>query len=143
MRSNKVFCLVLVLPFLPPFQPCCKEGQVRLVFIISARDTIVAAKAFRELSSHPGISENCRLEFFTDRELREERIPKDDIHPGDIILADFMKRETDSFLATILKKGSMTSTACAADAWPGNWRKKGSYPIPAQKPISSPPRSKT
>lgn len=88
-----------------PFQPCCKEGKVRLVFIISARDTIVAAKAFRELSSHPGISENCRLEFFTDRELREERIPKDDIHPGDIILADFMKRETDSFLSTILEKG--------------------------------------
>jgi len=139
MRSIKAFCLILVFSFLLPFQPCCEEGKVRLVFIISARDTIVTAKAFRELSSQPGISENCRLEFFTDRELRGERIHRDDIHPGDIILADFMKRETDTFLATILEKGEHDVYSLRCGYLARELEKKGIVPDTRTEAYFQPP----
>ncbi|BBO87893.1 cobaltochelatase subunit CobN [Desulfosarcina ovata] len=105
MKSIKVFCLMITFCLLFPFPIDCKENKVRLVFIISSRDTIATAKAVKKLSERPDIGEHCRFELFTDWELRTGRLHKEDIRPGDIILADFMKRETDQFLASIPGKG--------------------------------------
>ncbi len=52
----------------------------------------------------PAISEKCRFRFYTDNEIRNNRVGPEDVNSADIIFVDFMKREMDEFLSSTLEK---------------------------------------
>jgi cobaltochelatase CobN len=102
MRLISLFCLVLLLSGFFPFNGYCKADKLKLIFAVSARDSIATARTVRELSARSDISDRCILEFYTDREIRSSRVSKEDVNTADVILVDFMKREFDDFLSTAL-----------------------------------------
>ncbi len=95
-------CLLVSGLLLPSFVHSAPD-RLDIVFTVSARDSIVTARAIRELSAMPEVAGLCRLRFFTDREIRNKRVGTEDVNTADIILADFMKRESDDFLSSVLK----------------------------------------
>lgn len=107
MKLNRPVFFIVLLSFLFPFSGYCEKEKTSVIFAVSARDSIVIARTIRELSTHPGIADRCVFKFYTDSEIRKNRVGKDDVHGADIILVDFMKREFDEFLARALE-GSHT-----------------------------------
>lgn len=101
MKSIKMALGIILIALLPVCVEA-KADKLNIIMIISARDSIVAARTIKEISNLPDISSRCRIEFFTDREINSNRVKKDDITAADILMVDFMKREFDHFLSAIL-----------------------------------------
>lgn len=98
MRSNR-FLWVFFFCILFPIMAWAGPEKKKVVMIISARDSLKVARAFKALKKDPNISKKYSFEFFTDREISKSRVKRDHVSCAHIILADFMKREFDTFLA--------------------------------------------
>jgi len=98
MRLNKFLFVLIVFVFLPSMV-LANPGKKKIVMVIGAGDSVVIARAFKELKKLPVISEHYTLVFYTDREIRNNTVKGDHIQDADIIMADFMRRGIDGFLS--------------------------------------------
>ena len=130
MKSIKWFYLALMGLVLFPLSTVCFSAPLKLVFTVSTRDSMVTARAIREILADPDIADRCRLEFYTDREIRSQQVTGEQINTADILLVDFMKREFDDFLTEVLenKKTDIYSLRCSYLA--RGLKKKGFVPDP-------------
>ncbi len=97
----------------------------RIVMVIGSGDSLVVAEAFKRLNKLPVVSERYSLVFHTDQEIRNAKVNGGSIKDATIIMADFMHREINGFLArNIGQKGTkIYSLRCANLA--EKLRKKG------------------
>ncbi|MCK5219371.1 cobaltochelatase subunit CobN, partial [bacterium] len=107
--------------------------------VIGAGDSLIVAEAFKKLKKISCISEGYSLKFYTDREIRNNKVKEGHIHEADIIMADFMQSEFDSFLAGSLKekKVKIYSLRCAYMA--DKLKKQGMKPDIRTEKYYSPP----
>ncbi|HBN26367.1 MAG TPA: cobalt chelatase, partial [Desulfobacteraceae bacterium] len=89
-------------------------GRKKIAMVIMAGDSVVVARVFKEIEQLPGIAGKYSFSFYTDREIRSNRVKKGQIQESDIVLADFMNKGIVDFLASNLKKNSKVySLRCA------------------------------
>ena len=118
MRSSRhlLVCLMLVLL---PTMTWAEPHKKKIVMLIGAGDSLVVARAFKELKTLPGIGNRYSFEFYTDREMRNKTVKGDHIKDASIIMADFMHGEVEGFLVENLpvrgdgKKPKIYSLRCA------------------------------
>ncbi len=106
------FCLVFTLL---PFIASASQEKKKLLMIVSAGDSLNVARAYKSLNELPEIFEKYQFEFLTECEIRNQTAKASMINDADIIIADFMKREFDKFIACNLKthKQKIYSLRCA------------------------------
>ena len=118
MRSSSVLLVCLMLVLLPPVA-WADPHKKKVVMLIGAGDSLVTARAFKELKALPEISDRYSFEFYTDREIRSKTAKGDHIQDASIIMADFMHGEVEGFLVENLpvrgdgKKPKIYSLRCA------------------------------
>ena len=95
---------VCVLFFLTISTVQADTGRKKIAMVIMAGDSVVVARVFKEIEQLPGIAAKYSFSFYTDREIRSNRVKKDQIQESDIVLADFMNKGIVDFLASNLKK---------------------------------------
>ena len=115
MRSSRYLLVCLMLVLLPSMT--WADPHKKVVMLIGAGDSLVTARAFKELKALPEISDRYSFEFYTDREIRNKKVKKDHIKDASIIMADFMHGEVEGFLVENLaseqKKPKIYSLRCA------------------------------
>lgn len=121
-----ILCLAVVFVF-PSFLHADLDN-LKIVLLISARDTITVTRAIREISAIPDIGKQCRLKFFTAREIRGNRVQADDVNNADVIMADFMKSEIDQFLSDTLTSDSVDIYSLRCGYLAGELKKRGMAP---------------
>jgi len=114
MKSSRLLYICIVLVLLPS-TVLANTGKKKIVMIIGTGDSLVVARTFKELKKLPIMSKRYTLEFYTDREIRNNTVKGDHIQDADIIMGDFMHSEIVSFLAGNLmdKKPKIYSLRCA------------------------------
>jgi len=117
MRLSRFLCLCIFIILLPS-NVTADSDKKKVVMVVMAGDSLIVARAFREIEKLPHISEQYSFQFYTDREIRNNRVKGDHIKDCDIIMADFMNRNVDDFLAANLKdkKTKVYSLRCAYHA---------------------------
>ena len=128
MKSIRLLILCIGAISLLPFCLHADQGKINIVMIISARDSITIARAFKELSKRPDIKGQCSLEFYTDREIRGDRIGADALNDADVIMADFMKREIDAYLAATIERDGIEVYSLRCGYLAGALKKRGIEP---------------
>ncbi len=109
-----IFIFVCVLFPLTVSTVQADTGRKKIAMVIMAGDSVVVARVFKEIKQLPGIAAKYSFSFYTDREIRSNRVKKDQIQENDIVLADFMNKGIVDFLASNLKKNSKVySLRCA------------------------------
>ena len=98
MKLSRFLFVCIVFFFLPSIVTA-NPGKKKIIMVIGAGDSVVIARAFKELQKLPLISKHYVLEFYTDREVRNNTVKGDHIQDADIIMADFMHRDIDGFLS--------------------------------------------
>lgn len=118
-------CLLLL--FLPSIG-LASQWKKKVVLFVNAGDSLNVAGALKLIEKMPRISDRYLFEFHTDREIRNNKVKADHMDDADIIMADFMKREFDDFLAAGLKEKhpKIYSLRCAYLA--NNIKRKGFKP---------------
>ena len=127
MRLSRFLYLCIFIILLPS-NVSAGHDKKKVVMIVMAGDSLITARAFREIKKLPNISKQYSFQFYTDREIRSNRVKGNEINGSDIILADFMNRNVDVFLAANLKdkKTKVYSLRCAYLA--DKLKKEGFYP---------------
>ncbi len=103
MKLIKKLLLGLIMISLIPVTGICETKKIKIAMIISARDSIVFARAIREILKRPDIRNLCLFKVFTERDILSNLVGKEDINSVDVIMADFMKQEFDDFLSFTLE----------------------------------------
>jgi len=109
------FIIVCMLFIMQTLIAQADSGKKKIAMLIMSGDSLVTARAFRELEKFSGISKRYSFQFYTDREIRNNKVKGDQIKECSIILADFMNRGIGDFLAANLKgkKPKVYSLRCA------------------------------
>jgi len=125
---NRLWLLLFAATLLLPSASPCAPDKLNIIFAVSTRDSIMTARVIRELSAMPGIGEKCCFRFYTDQEIRNNLVGKEDVNGADIILADFMKREMDEFLSSTLENKSIKIYSLRCSYLADKLKKKGFMP---------------
>ena len=114
MRLSRFLYLCIFIILLPSNISAGLDKK-KVVMVVMAGDSLIVARAFREIEKFPHIAEQYSFQFYTDREIRNNKVKGDHIKGSDIIMADFMNRNVDDFLAANLKdkKTKVYSLRCA------------------------------
>ncbi len=102
MRLNRLFSIFIF--FLVIFAleiPSLLQAGIQkkeVLMIIGAGDSLGVARVFKELKKNK-LSKQYSFTFITDYEVRSNKADGSKIDKADIIIADFMKREFDAFIA--------------------------------------------
>jgi cobaltochelatase CobN len=140
MKSiNRLGLLLFAATLLMPAVSPCAPDKLTIIFAVSTRDSIMTARVIRELSAMPAISEKCRFRFYTDKEIRNNRVGKEDINSADIIFADFMKREMDEFLSSTLENKTIKIFSLRCSYLADKLKKQGFNPHLAAEAYFQPP----
>lgn len=138
MRLSRFLYLCIFIILLPSNVSAGSERK-KVVMVIMAGDSLTVARAFRDIEKISHINEKYSFQFYTDQEIRNNRVKGDQIHESHILLADFMNRDVDVFLAPNLKdkKTKIYSLRCAHLA--DKMKKKGLHPDLRAEQYYSPP----
>lgn len=114
MRLSRFLSLCIFFILLPSIALAGLDRK-KVTMMIMAGDSLIVARAFRELGKLPHISKRYSFQFYTDREIRNNGVKGDHIRDSEIIMADFMNRKVVDFLAANLrdKKTKIYSLRCA------------------------------
>lgn len=88
--------------------PGNRPEKKRVLMIISAGDSLTIARAYKKIQGEKNITKKYLFEFITDYEVRSSKADIDKLNDADIIIADFMKKEFDEFIAKNLTKQNPT-----------------------------------
>lgn len=119
------FLSVWILFVLLPSVVLAGPGKKKVIMIVGTGDSLIVASAFKKLEKLPNISQHYSFRFYTDQQIRNGMVERDDINDSYMILADFMHREIDKFLAGNLmdQKKKIYSLRCGSLA--DRLRKRG------------------
>ena len=73
------------------------DPHKKIVMFIGAGDSLVTARAFKDLGTLSGIGNRYSFEFYTDAGNTKQEVKKDHIKDASIIMADFMHGEVEVF----------------------------------------------
>ena len=114
MKLNKCLYLSFLFILLPHIVSASQEKK-KVLMIISAGDSLNVIRAYKKLKKNSHIAGQYQFKFLTEREIRNQTARAEQVNNADIIIADFMKKEFDTFIAENLKtdKQKIYSLRCA------------------------------